>query len=203
MSSSIRLLESLVHEPSALHDFVSLARMGDERAFASLVEQLQPRVYRWALTYARDSDEADEIAQETFVLIYRQLEQYRGDAPFEAWVFKITRRVADQRRRKVARRTRLGASPAARLDREMYLTDPGARVDRQRAGDLIREFFAELPPVQREVFDLVDLQGYEPADVAAMIGAKPVTVRANLFKARTAIRSRILATHPAWAEVNT
>lgn len=203
MASSISQLEYLVNEPVPISDALSLARMGDQRAFADLVAQLQPRVYRWALTYARDPDEADEIAQETFVMIYRQLDQYRGDAPFEAWVFRITRRVGEQRRRKSKRRARLDSSPAARPEKELYLTDPGARVDRQRVGALIQELFSDLPPRQREVFDLVDLQGYDPADVASMIGAKGVTVRANLFKARATIRSKILATHPAWAEVNT
>ncbi|MDP9176240.1 MAG: RNA polymerase sigma factor [Gemmatimonadota bacterium] len=183
-------------------DMLSLARAGDDQSFAQLVALLQPRVYRWALTYARDPDEADEIAQQTFVLIHRQLEQFRGDAPVEAWAFSITRRVADQRRRTFLRRSRLASSPAGRPDREIYVTDPGARVDRQRVAALIREFFAGLPPRQREVFDLIDLQGYDPAEVAVMLGAKAVTVRANLFKARSTIRARVLATHPAWAEVD-
>lgn len=183
-------------------DVLSLARAGDDRSFGELVTKLQPRVYRWALTYAHDPDEADEIAQQTFMLIHRQLDQFRGDAPFEAWAFRITRRVAEQRRRTFTRRSRLAASPTGRPEREVYLTDPGARVDRQRVAALIREFFADLPPRQREVFDLVDLQGYDPAEVADMLGAKAVTVRANLFKARSAIRARILVTHPAWAEVD-
>jgi DNA-directed RNA polymerase specialized sigma24 family protein len=54
---------------------------------------------------------------------------------------------------------------------------------------------------QREVFDLIDLQGLTPAEVAARTGMKPVSVRANLFKARSAIRARFLATHPSYAEL--
>lgn len=46
------------------------------------------------------------------------------------------------------------------------------------------------------MFDLVDLQGYEPAEVSSMTGIKPVTVRANLFKARQRIRARIAESHP-------
>jgi RNA polymerase sigma-70 factor (ECF subfamily) len=83
----------------------------------------------------------------------------------------------------------------------VYNTDPGARVDREKITAYIRHFFRELPPRQREVFDLVDLQGHDPIDVAAMIGIKPGTVRANLFKARASIRASILAQHPAWQEI--
>jgi len=192
---------SLLVEESPVGQVLALARNGDTAAFAELVARLQPRVFRWAMTYARDPDEAEDIVQLTFVTVHRQLDQYRGDGPFEAWLFRITRRVAGQGSRNITRWKRLSASPGALPDRDVYLTDPGARVDKQRAAELIQEFFAELPARQREVFDLVDLQGYDPSEVAALLDANPTTVRANLFKARSTIRSRILARHPSWAEV--
>jgi RNA polymerase sigma-70 factor, ECF subfamily len=192
---------SLSVEESPDGQVLALARNGDTAAFAELVARFQPRVFRWAMTYARDSDEAEDIAQLTFVTIYRQLDQYRGEGPFEAWVFRITRRVAGQGSRNIARWKRLSASPAALPDKDVYVTDPGGRVDKQRVADLVQEFFAGLPARQREVFDLVDLQGYDPSEVAALLDAKPSTVRANLFKARSSIRARILARHPSWAEV--
>ena len=83
---------------------VEQANLGSTGAFNELVAALQPRVFRWALTFARDPDEADEITQETFVLVHRKLDQYRGESNVEGWVYLITRRVALQRRRKVRRR---------------------------------------------------------------------------------------------------
>jgi RNA polymerase sigma-70 factor (ECF subfamily) len=84
----------------------------------------------------------------------------------------------------------------------VYNTDPGARVDRERMTTFIRHFFRELPARQREVFDLVDLQGHDPAEVAEMIGLKAGTVRANLFKARASIRAHILELHPDWRDIH-
>ena len=74
-------------------------------------------------------------------------------------------------------------------------------MDRQWAAARIRAFFGDLPPRQREVFDLVDLQGYEPSDVARMTGTNAATVRANLFKARAAVRAHLIARHPGAAEL--
>src|SRR4051794_29608590 len=173
----------------------SMASAGDDAAFTTLVTRFQPAVFRWALTFARDPDEAEDITQEVFVRVHRQIGNYRSDGPLEAWLYRITRRTASQLRRKRGRRTRLVMSPAARPDRDVYTTDPGGRVDRQRAADIIRELFADLPRRQREVFDLVDLQGLSPSEVAERTGMKPVSVRANLFKARQAIRDGLLATH--------
>ena len=178
---------------------VQQATLGNAVAFTDLVAHLQPAVYRWALTFARDPDEADEITQETFVLVHRKLSQFRGESAIEGWVYLITRRVALQRRRKHRRRNLLTAG--AFSAENVYNTDPGARVDRERVAAFIRHFFTTLPPRQREVFDLVDLQGHDPAEVAQMIGSRPATVRANLFKARAAIRERLLEIHPAWQEI--
>jgi len=180
----------------------SLAAAGDDSAFTTLVTRYQPAVFRWALMFARDPDEAEDVAQEVFVRAHRLLSQYRSDGSLEAWLYAITRRAAYQTLRTRKRRSRLALSPGARPLREVYTTDPGGRVDRERAAAVIREMFSELPPRQREIFDLIDLQGLTPAEVAERTGMKAVSVRANLFKARSTIRARFLATHPSYRELH-
>jgi RNA polymerase sigma factor (sigma-70 family) len=180
---------------------VSLASAGDDAAFTTLVRRYHPAVFRWSLIFSRDADEAEDLAQEVFVRAHRNLSHYRSDGPLEAWLYAITRRAAIQSRRTRKRRKRLALSPSAVPQRQIYTTDPGGRVDRQRAASLIQELFAELPSRQREIFDLVDLQGLSPAEAAERTGMKPVSVRASLFKARSAIRARFLATHPSYGEL--
>lgn len=184
-----------------LSAIVSRARSGDNDAFSALIRALQPAVYRWSLTFARDPDDADELTQETFVQVHRKLEQSRGESSVEGWVYGITRSLALQRKRKIKRRTLLSVASLPGID-SVYHTDPGARVDRQRIADYIRHFFVELPPRQREAFDLVDLQGFDPAEVADLTGVKAATVRGNLFKARAAIRAHLIEAHPAWKELS-
>jgi RNA polymerase sigma-70 factor (ECF subfamily) len=181
---------------------VSLASAGDDAAFTTLVTRYHPAVFRWSLTFAWDPDEAEDIAQEVFVRAHRQLSQYRSDGSIEAWLYAITRRAASQLRRTHKRRKRLALSPGAQPLRDVYTTDPGGRVDRERAASVIMELFAELPERQREIFDLVDLQGLSPVEAGARTGLKPVSVRANLFKARAAIRAKFLATHPGYRELD-
>jgi RNA polymerase sigma-70 factor (ECF subfamily) len=180
----------------------SLASAGDDSAFATLVTRFHPAVFRWALTFSRDPDEAEDIVQEVFVRAHRRLDQYRSDGSLDAWLYRITRRTATQMRRTRNRRGRLALSTGARPTRDVYTTDPGGRVDRQRAAVVIHELFEKLPQRQREIFDLVDLQGLSPAEAAERIGMKPVSVRANLFKARKTIRESLLATHPSYSELS-
>jgi RNA polymerase sigma-70 factor (ECF subfamily) len=171
---------------------VDLALTGDAESLTALIALVQPRVYRWALGFTADPDDADDVAQESFVLMYRRLHQYSRQSSFDGWLYQITRRVANQRQRTGRRRARLAALEDARRELRVYLTDPGARIDRERMVAIVMAHLELLPPRQRELFDLVDLQGYTPAQVAELTGANPSTIRANLFKARATIRAALL-----------
>lgn len=182
--------------PTDLAPLIEAATAGDSEALAALIARLQSRVYRWGLGFTADPDEADDVAQDTFVLMYRRLHQYGGESSFDGWLYQITRRVANQRQRTGRRRARLAALHESRRELLAYLTDPGARVDRERLVELVLASLDILPPRQREMFDLVDLQGYTPAEVAELTGANPSTIRGNLFKARAAVRAALLPPLP-------
>jgi RNA polymerase sigma-70 factor (ECF subfamily) len=182
-------------------ELVARIQSGDGDAFTSFVERYQSLVYRWSIGIVFDGDEADDLTQEVFVLAYRKLASFREEGTIEGWLYRITRRVAGKHRRKRTRRAMIATLPAARPAREVYTTDPGARVDRQQALQLILESMMELPERQREVFDLVDLQGHSAGEAGELLGLKSVSVRANLFKARASIRRRIVAAHPRLLEL--
>ena len=173
---------------------------GTAPAFAEFVEQYKPRAFRWAMGMVTDGDEAEDVVQDAFVIAYRKFGSIRAEGPVDAWLYSVVRRAAIRRTGKQKRRKLLGDSPRARPTLEVYLTDPGARIDRESAVALIRESALELPLRQREIFDLCDLQGHEPAEVAELLGLNPVSVRGNLFKARASVRRRILMMHPRYAE---
>jgi RNA polymerase sigma-70 factor (ECF subfamily) len=180
----------------------SQAATGDDAAFTTIVTRFQPAVFRWALMFARDPDEAEDITQEVFVRVHRQIGDYRSDGPLDAWLYRVVRSTALQMRRTRTRRARLILTPSARPAQGVYTTDPGGRVDRERAASIIHELFAGLPSRQREIFDLIDLQGLTPAEAAERTGMKAVSVRANLFKARKSIRESLLSRHPAYQELS-
>lgn len=174
-------------------ELLARTREGNAGAFTALVERYRPIVYRWAIALSGDEDEAEDITQEVFVRVHRKLWTFRGDGSFDAWLYRITRRV-------VMRLRPSSISPTIGADVDLYITDPGARVDRQRAVALIQTIAGTLPMRQREVFVLCDIEGRTPAEVAEMLEMKDVSVRASLFKARTSIRRTILATHPCYQE---
>lgn len=186
-------------DSAAIDSLVEQTRAGDERAFAHLVRRMQPRVHRWVLAYVLSADEADDIVQDVFVHTLSRLHQYRNAGTFSVWMYRMTRRMTMRNRTKLRRRALLAAGPRAAPDRVVYETDPGSRVDRERLAAVVREFWLELPERQRAVLDLVDLQGYSPGEAAEMLELNPSTLRANLFKARASMRTRLIAQFPSWA----
>jgi len=157
-----------------------------------------------------DPAAADDVVQRVLIRAHEHLGDYRGEARLETWLYRITMNEATTLER--GRNARIvslegfreraapvggtAGAPAANSDRADGID---ALYARDVAG-LVRVFFRELPDRQRQVFDLVDLQGHSPAEVAEALELSPSTVRVTLLRARRSIRSRILERHPELEE---
>lgn len=180
---------------------VERARAGDESAFDRLARRFYGRIHRWALAKTGDLDDAEDVAQEALLRMHRYMDGFDGRSAFSTWLYQVTRSAAADMHRRRSRRLRLVEKAKREAPPEAHdPRDSAASTDERRAAALVRAFLDELSERQREVFDLCDLQGYAPSEVSEMLELEPVTVRSHLFRARTAIRKRILESHPKLVE---
>jgi len=169
-------------------------RSGRPAAVERLVARVQDRVRGWAARFTDDPDTADDVAQEVLIGLERRVRKFSGTSRFSTWLFAVTRNVAlsqrrrDQRRALLLEQRRLDTS---RLEAERVESDP----DALHLASLVLRYYDALPKRQREIFEMVDLLGMAPAEIARRLGMEQVTVRAHLFKARRAIRSKMLEHH--------
>ena len=170
------------------------ARQGEREALGRLAGALRPLICRWALVMTGDPDDAEDVAQLVSMKMLRSMERFDGRSKVVTWVYRITRNASldhHQRKRRDQRLAdRLGRLAEAAAPR---LEDPLDRIEMNRTLRLIRTLLGELTMKQREVFDLVDLQGLKPKEAAELLGMNPRTVRVHLLRARRRIRSEMLA----------
>lgn len=185
----------------ATSELIRRAQAGDEAAFDGLVRRYYGRIYRWALVRTGDPDDAEDVTQNVLVTLHRKLGSFDGRSRFSTWLYTVVRNTSTGFLRgrgsvqKLKEKLTVHIRPANHA-----VAAEGEEATGSKAHEVVRMFLNELPARQREVFDLVDLQGYEPIEVSAMTGLKPVTVRSHLFRARQALRRRILESHPELVE---
>ena len=178
------------------------ARAGDPRAFEALVAAYRGRIYRWALVRIGDRDDAEDATQEALVRLHRGLREYTGRGSFETWLYSVVRSASADAQRRRARSQRLKDRLASLVVFPSATDSPSVveGLETRRIGELVRAFLEDLPARQREALYLVDLEGLGQAEAAARMGVGHATLRTHLFRARRAIRTRLLAAGPGTEE---
>lgn len=181
-----------------LPDETLLARARKEdAALGALLERIRPLVRRWALVATRDVDAAADVTQRVLLSVHRSLGDVRGVGGFRAWLYRMTANAAADEHRTRRRSERL--RDAMLRHHTVQAEEPAdvhERLDAITVRRLVRRFAEELPDRQRQVFDLVDLQGLEPAEVARMLDIAPSTARVHLLRARRRLRELLLEASP-------
>ena len=180
-------------EPELIHE----AQKGDLEAFNRLVLAHQSRVFNVALRIMGDPDSASDATQEAFISAYRSLRRYRGGS-FQGWLLRIvTNACYDELRRRKRRPAtsieELSTEPdgdpgEARLTLASRQQGPEAAAEHAELSRAIEDCLRRLPDEFRVVAVLADVQGYEYAEVARMVGKPLGTVKSRLARARGRLR---------------
>lgn len=185
-------------EPSDRELMRRLAR-GEREALDGLMQRHYARVYRIALGYLRQPDDALDVAQEAFVKAYRNARMWDERAEPGAWLTRITVNAAIDRYRR-ARRRRASEEPLAQDDHGAHLESADAPADRRVLGRELRERIERalcgLPERQRAVFVLRHHQELPLEEIGRTLGMNLGTVKSNLHRALLNLRRRLAGVRP-------
>jgi RNA polymerase sigma-70 factor (ECF subfamily) len=174
-------------------DLVARCRRGEVAAFEPLVERYRERVWRLALGYVRDREEAWDVAQEAFIRAWQALPSFREQSAFYTWLFRIVVNVATDRvRARAARGRAFGADPVPEEEWERVMTDPAAGPDeaatRTEERARIQRALEALPEHHRAIIMLSDLEGLSYREIAEVLDIPMGTVMSRLHNARKRLR---------------
>jgi RNA polymerase sigma-70 factor (ECF subfamily) len=177
----------------AIEPLVAGAIRSEPDGLEALLRATRPLVYRWALVRTGDPDDAEDLTQRVLLSVSTKLPAFEARARFTTWLYRVTQNAATEmeRRRGFLRRLQQRWRAHALIEAEAA-RDPLDEVGSEQLRRNIDFLLRRLPLAQRQVFDLIDLQGFAPAEVAEMLSMKPGTVRVNLLRARRAMRRHML-----------
>ena len=176
-------------------ELLARCRRGDQLAWEALVRRYQARVYGLALHYARDVEEARDLAQEVFVRIYTKLSSLPDDSIFLPWLLRLTRNICIDH----LRRAKVRPVAAARTteDAGPDPVDPGPTPEQAWVADdrrrMVHRALQRLSDVNREIIMLKEIQGLKLEEIAALLDLPLGTVKSRSNRARVELARAVIA----------
>ncbi len=171
---------------------------GERELFEVIVRRHGQRLYRIAVSIVRNTTDAEDVVQETFINAYRHLSQFAGRSSFLTWLARITTNISLHRASCTQRES--GNLP---LDTDEAIPLASAAPTPEECAvsaascALVREAVSELGEKQRSVLTLRDLQEVDTATTAKVLGITEQNVKVRLHRARRALRQKLEARLPA------
>jgi len=203
-----------MHPESDEWRLIVALRGGDGAAFAALIEQYHASLIRIAILFVRDRDIAEEVAQETWIGVLRGIDRFEGRSSLRTWLFSI---LANQARRRGERERRvipfaaLARAPGDEFEPTVdparfeppgdeyaghwvsalphWEVSPEVAVLSREGRQEIEEAIATLPPNQRAVITLRDIEGWDGEEVCNALGLTQTNQRVLLHRARARVRN--------------
>ncbi len=176
-----------------LPDAAARARAGSTRAFRELVDGSHETVFRLAVALTGDRDEAADVVQETYIRAWERLDGLRDPGAATAWICRIARNVAHDRRRGWWSRVRapLDAAWESRAVPETAAVAADEALEEAERAASVRRALAKLPEKHRVVLLLREVEGMAYEEIAAALGLPAGTVESRLHRARQGLARRL------------
>lgn len=185
-------------------ELIESFKAGAVSAAVRLMERYEDKIYTFGLRMCGAPQDAEDIAQETFLSAFRNLSQFRQETPLRNWLFTIAARACYRKRRKrkgepdreiSIESLKIGDGTGG----DYQIPDPAEGPDeallRLELKGIIDAAIKELPPKYRMVFNLRDIEGFSTEDTARIIGISVQLVKTRLHRARLFLRQKISAAY--------
>ena len=183
--------------------WVKAFQEGEKEAFDRLVLKYQDRVFNMCYRFMGDRDDADDVAQETFIRVYRALPRFRGEAAFSSWLYRITVNCCKNKLSSLAFRMKRRMLRFKGEDEEGGAVDvangrgdPGTLMNGEERRLLLQRAIDSLPPDQKALVVMRDIEGMPYEEIAELSGENLGTVKSKLSRARARLREKLTQVFP-------
>jgi RNA polymerase sigma-70 factor (ECF subfamily) len=184
---------------------ISRLRSGDSSAVDDLASAYGPKIYQLAFRYMKNREDAEEVAQDVLMKVFRKIEAFRGDSALSSWIYRITFNAAMSRLRnsKFSRPAEVSAedlqsstsSDGQRTRSPLEAADWSSLADeaflRAQLRERLDEALKHLPPIYRVPVVLRDIEGLSTEEASTVLKVKTQTLKSRLHRGRLILRERL------------
>jgi RNA polymerase sigma-70 factor (ECF subfamily) len=174
----------------------------DEKAFRELVEDYRDRVYNLTYRMMGNHEEAEDLAQEVFITVFKSIDSFRGESKFSTWLYRISANHCKNRIKYLSRRhdrakaefdeQQGNASAAAAVAVPKPPTRPDHQLQGMQIEKVLQELISELDEEQRVLVVLRDIEELSYEEICEITGLPEGTVKSRLHRARLALRKKMM-----------
>jgi RNA polymerase sigma-70 factor (ECF subfamily) len=177
-------------------ELIAAVLNGDTASFEPLIQKYSPRVFATARRYARRESEVEDIVQEVWMKSFQKLASFRGDAPFEHWLMRLTVRTCYDFLRSHQRNRETAFSEMTDTEEdwlERFVAQPGDAAENAAAArQLVERVLAQLSPPARLIITLLEIEDKSVKEIAVLTGWSVPLVKVRAFRARAEMK-KVLA----------
>jgi RNA polymerase sigma factor (sigma-70 family) len=172
-------------------------RQGDESAFRELVTQFQDRIFNTALGLLQHHTEAEDIAQEVFIQVFKSIQSFKGESLLSTWIYRITVTKSLDHLRSKKRKKRFGFLSTLFGDNNMPVYEPedfnhpGVLQENKEDAAILFKMIDKLPENQRTAFVLNKVEDLSYREIAAILNTTESAVDSLLQRAKQNLRKKL------------
>ncbi len=172
-------------------ELIAAVLAGDRASFEPLVVKYSPRVFATARRYARREVEVQDIVQEVWLKAFQKLGSFRGDAPFEHWLMRLTVTTCYDFLRAHQRNRESSFSEITDVEGdwlERFVTEPDSTENTAAARRLVHQLISQLSPPAQLVITLLEIEERSVKEISRITGWSAPLVKVRAFRARAEMR---------------
>mgnify|MGYP000989361842 CR=1 FL=1 len=176
-------------------ELVEKAKKGDILAFEELISAYEIKIFNYCYRMSGNKHDAEDLAQEIFIKVYKNLKTYKGDSSFSTWLYRVAHNTCIDKYRSIKPNVSLTDALGTYEYAASKETQPDEQLLKKENKELIQSCINSLKPEYRSVIILRDIQNYTYQEIALMLDIPLGTVKSYISRGRQALRELIEVVH--------
>lgn len=180
-------------------DFINKLKAGKQAAFSRLLDDYQQKVFGTCISFVPNKEDAEDIAQEVFLEVFKSIAKFKGDSKLSTWIYRIATnkclefiRKKNTKKRFAFMQTIMGNEIP--IDKTHYFTEfnhPGVVLENKEKSAIIFKAINTLPETQRVIFTLAKIDGKSYQEIVEITGKSLSSVESVLFRAKKSLKEKL------------